>query len=278
MKKNNVMWMLLFGLVAVFTLGTKVQAATPTIYEFKSSYDSSEQTYTGMDVTGDEKNDTVKVKFTEYNYGFAGACKIYVNGEQVLTEKDKYGRTWSIGLIRLENGKVLFDVHSGQESCSSCRHKLYLYKKGKLKMVCDVQKNFEKYSSHYDVDVIGVEGNKVQMEAYAMFNVTGIIRYNMEFVYKNGKMKPTSNQYDIIYTSGSPEWTVAKKITVYKSAGSKVQVFTLKKGEKVYLDKVIHKKNKPYIKVRKKSGKVGYIPCPTQYSYPHYFEECMFAG
>lgn len=276
---KKIVWTWALCLMAAFALGAKAQAATPTIYKFEPSYNSSAETYKGMDVTGDKVNDTVKVKYKEVSTGYM-VCRIYVNGKQVFKQKRGWEPTWTIQLIRLQNGKVLFDINSTIGSDDACIHCLYVYKNGKLQKMYDFQKHYAKYASYYSVDITGVTGNKMKATTYAMFYLTGSISYDMNFVYKGGKVKLGSNKYKIQYGYTKNNWTVGRTMKVYKKPGSKKQVFTLRDGDKVKINKVVYKKNKPYIQVQRTKGKVkiGYIPGVKKHTYPYYFDEAMFAG
>ncbi|MBQ9984075.1 MAG: hypothetical protein IJP29_05750 [Lachnospiraceae bacterium] len=282
MKKvigKHFLWTLLFSLVAVFMMGGKAQAATPTIYTFEDMYQTSVQSYSEMDVTSDKVADTVKIQFTA-GEEYSRTLKIYINDKQVFTQKRVPDPTWNVQLIRLKNGKVFFDISSTIVSDDACIHRLYAYKSGKLKKVYDFQKYYAKYATYYTVRVTGVSGNKLKTKVSSMFYLTGAISYDMNLAYKGGKFKRTANQYKVKYTYTTNSWTAGRTIKVYKKAGSKKLAFTLEKGDKVKINKVIYKNNKPYIQVKQRegAGKTGYIPCVKKYADPQYFEEAMFAG
>lgn len=274
-------WVCLICLVAVFMSDTKAQAATPAIYQFQPAYEDGTQSYEDMDVTGDGTNDVIELQYIEES-DYEGICKICVNGKQTFYEKRSEEPTWGecpswdVQLIRLKNGKVLFDIACAAVDKGNT-HSLYSYKGGKLTKIYDFQKYYKQYAPIYTVRITGVSGNKIRASAYAMFFTTGGISYNINFVYKSGKVKLATNRYKIQYKDTTNKWTVGRTIKVYKKAGSKKLAFTLKKGAKVKLNQVIYRNNKPYIEVTRKTGKIkkGYIPCVKKYASPRYFEEAM---
>lgn len=232
------------------------------------------------DVTGDGKPDNVKFTMVDNNDEKDSATmQVFVNGKVVFQQKRNYSPIWKMSLIKLENGKVFFDISSTISSDDDCIHQLYLYKNNKLKSVYNFQRYFDKYADYYFADIVKVSGNTLKMSVYAQFYTTGSVWYNMNISYKDGVFKRTSSKFDPNYKemSRKNKWTAARKIKVYKNVGSKKIAYTLKKGNVVKLNKIICKNNKVYFQVKKSNGKTGYIPAAKKYN-GSYFKEAQYAG
>lgn len=228
------------------------------------------------DVNGDGVADKVKVKIVYNNdEQYSRVIQIFVNDEVVFKQKREQDPVWYVSLIRLENGKVFFDIYSTVCSDDDCIHKLYSYQNGKLKSVYNFQKYYNKYADYYLLNITKVSGNTIKVSVMAQFFVTGRIRFDMNLSYKDGTFKRTSDSFAL---KSKHKWTANRKIKVYKKAGSKKVAYTLKKGTVVKLNKVVYKNNKVYFQVKKTNGKKGYIPATTKMSSTCYFKEAQFAG
>lgn len=191
-----------------------------------------------------------------------------------------------MNLIRLKNGKIFFEIRDGFNDWVDT-HKLYAYNKGKLKCVYDFHKYYEKYAYRYLVHIKKISGNTIKTNVQAQFYTTGIVKFNINVSYKDGKFMRTSNKYVPNYKEMNKKnkWTVNRKIKVYKKAGSKKLAYTLKKGNIVKINKIIYKNNKVYFQVKNKQGKgkTGYIPATknAKASYDNkykYFKGIEFVG
>lgn len=271
---------MLLCVFAALGVTQEVNAAGNGVIEF--DFDSGlEQTYTKYDVTGDGKADTVKAVIVHnQDEQYSGTLKVYVNDEVVFEQTRQPDPVWKVQLVKLKNGKVFFDIESTIVSDDDGIHKLYSYKSGKLKSVYDFQKYYDKYASYYFVKVVSVSGNTIKTKVTAQFYTTGMVGFNMNIAYKKGKLKRTASTFRIKYEGRKNKWTAARKIKVYKKAGSKKVAYTLKNGNTVKLEKVIYKNNKVYFQVKRNKGniKTGYIPGAKKWTWPQYFEEAQFAG
>ncbi len=271
---------ILLCVFAVFGGTQRVEAAENGIISLEL-YPNMEATYTKYDVTGDTLNDTVKVTVTNHNDKmYSGTIKVYVNGDLVFKQTREPDPGWTVKLIKLKNGNVFFDIESMIVSGDCSIHHLYVYKNKQLKSVYDFQKYYNKYADYYNVDTTEVSGNTIKTTVRAQFYTTGIVYFNMNVAYKNGTFKRTANTFRPNFEDPTTKWTVARTIKVYKSAGSKKLAYTLKKGNKVQLSKIIYKNNKVYFQVKRSNGKVknGYIPAAKRWADPQYFVESQFAG
>lgn len=233
------------------------------------------------DVNEDGVTDQIEVRcVSNKDQAHSGVIKVLVNSTVVFQQKRIEDPVWYVRLIRLQNQKVFFDIYSTISSDDACMHQLYCLQNSKLKSVYDFQKYYNQYADYYLTDIAKVSGNTIKISVMAQFFVTGSVRFDMNFTYKDGKFKRTSNTFALKYkTMGRKnKWTANRKIKVYKKAGSKKLAYTLKKGNVVKLNKVVYKGNKVYFQVKKSNGKTGYIVATKHMSPTLYFEEAQFAG
>lgn len=238
---------------------------------------------TQYDVNGDGKSDKVKyTKLDNQDDENSATMRVFVNNKKVFEQTREDSPSWCLRLIKLENGKVIFDISSTIGSDDACIHQLYVCKDNKLKSIYNFQKYFENYADYYSADVVEVSGNTLKLTVYAQFYTTGSVRYDMKLCYisyKDGAFERASNGYTVNYKEMNKEnkWTATRNIKVYKRADSKNVVFTLKKKDVVKINKITFINKKVYIQVKNRSGKTGYIPAAKQYN-GSYFKEAQYAG
>lgn len=241
------------------------------------------KTYKKYDVTGDRIADRVKISVRNTGEsGYDGTLKIYVNGKLAFEETVGEYNFWEVGLIRLKNGKTFFDISCTIVSDYIGLHAIYKYSDGKLNVIHNFLDCYSKYARYYNARIYKVKGNTIYTRTMIQFLTTGgFTEYNMKLVYKNGKIQRVSNSYPIIYDSTQKnKWTANRKIKVYKKAGNKKVIYTLKKGDVIKINKVVYKNRKIYFQVKNKNGKgkTGYIPATTKYLKTLYFKETQYSG
>lgn len=278
MKLKNSIKFYIACMMLVCICSSKVEAANAANVSVKP-----DEVYSSYDVTGDGKADIVKVKVVELaDEKNSGNLQVLVNDIVVFEQQREADPYWEVKLLQLENGKVFFDIESTILSDDDAIHQLYVYENDKLKSVYDFQKYYDKYASYYFVDVVKVSGNTIKTEVKAQFHTTGIVKFDMNLKYKDGKFKRTSSTFAPKYKSMSMKnkWTAKTKIKVYKKAGSKKVAYTLKKGNVIKINKIIYKNNKVYFQVKNNNGKgkTGYIPAAKKAAKSKYFKESQFAG
>ena len=233
------------------------------------------------DVTEDGVADQVKVKIVDNkDKDDSATIKIFVNGQVAFEQKREADPFWSVNLIRLENGKVFFDIYSTILSDDACMHQLYACEEGKLKSVYDFQKYYDRYADYFLVNVEVISGNTIKTSVMAQFYTTGRIWYDMTVCYEDGQFKIASDAFTPKYKEmdRKNKWTANRKIKVYKKAGSKRTAYTLKKGNTIKLNQVVYKDNKVYFKVKNSKGKTGYILASKSSNPAGFFKEAHYAG
>lgn len=263
--------------------GQKVYAAESGYVKLGKLWsENKSKIYKKYDVTGDGIADKVKISFKRVGRD-DGRLQIYVNGKSVYNYIARESLGWDVGLVCLKNGKTFFDICSTVVSDDIELHKLYTYYNGKLNVAYDFLDDYSKYATYYDMHVRKVKGNTIYTKTMIQFFTTGgFTSYNMKFVYKDGKFRRESNSFPIIYASTkNNKWTVNRKIKVYKKAGGKRIIYTLKKGDKIKINRVVYKGKKIYFQVKNKNGKgkTGYIPATMNYpGKRYYFKEAFYSG
>lgn len=277
LKKSIQFYVFVFMMFAVACLTKEEVAKASNTVNVSLTPDKVYQ----YDVNEDGITDQVEVKVLKNDdKEYSGVLKVYVNEELVFEQKRNLDPVWNVKLIRLENGKVFFDIYSTIVSDDACIHQLYSWQEGKLESVYDFQKYYNKYADYYLVDIVKVSGNTIKTSVMGQFFVTGIIRFDMNVSYKDGEFERISDSFALQYKTAARKnkWTVNRKIKVYKETGSKKLAYTLTKGTVVKLNKVVYKGNKVYFQVKKSDGKTGYIVATKKMSSTSFFKEAQFAG
>lgn len=269
-------------LCLIFASGPKQKAyAAVNGYVDMSSYNLDEKkTCSEYDVTGDGIKDTVQAvmsfnkKTQKYSY------KITINDVSVFEETggESEDAWWSLKLLSMQDGKVFFAISRSSFNDYIVKHGLYEYVDGTLNWFYDMQRD-GRYCDRYDVTINKVAGNTIYTNVSAQYYTTGWISYKVNLSYQNGTIKVMSNSSSIKYSKyRKNKWTANKKIKVYKKIGNKKSSYTLKKGDKIKINKIVSQGNKVYFKIKNKKGKTGYIPAAKKFPSKVYFKEAQYAG
>lgn len=239
------------------------------------------KTFKKYDVTGDGKEDTVKISVKWNSNRNDAVLKIFVNDKLAFKSKAVDCIYWSVDLVQLKNGKVFFELLSLVSSDDVDIHGLYQYDNGKIKSCYDFLEFYSEYAHNFNMNLYKVKGNTLYTVVSGQFYATGAIGHKMKLVYKKGKFQRESNSYPILYNSQkNNKWTAKRKVKVYKKPGSKTITYTLKKGNVVKINQMVYKNNKMYFKIKNKNGKgkTGYIPVEKADKAKTYFKEAYFSG
>lgn len=143
-----------------------------------------------------------------------------------------------------------------------------MYKSGRLKQIIDFNTFFGKYGAHKSGKVLKVSGNTMYTEYYLMSWALGPCNIRVNYAYKSGTLKRTSNAYyySSIYSYGKKTKTfyANKAITAYTSVSVSKRAFTMSKNKAVQIVSCYCNGNKMLIKV-KYNGKYGWIKAQTEY-------------
>ncbi|WP_373219426.1 hypothetical protein [Ruminococcus sp. 5_1_39BFAA] len=272
MKKNKLYMILVLMFFSVLFIGNphSVKAANPQVVKLKTN-----KTYKKYDITGDRKNDTLKIKISKHStYGYYNSLAVVINGKTAYSFNNKYFYANSpynevdIRLYTLKNGKPFLFLYAQAENGDGPVCGVFQYKSGKLKQIINFQTLFQGYGSHLSGDVISINGNKITTEYYIMSYVLGPCSVKYNYTYKNGTLKRTSNvtKFDGIYSYGKDTriFYANKKLTAYTATNAKTKAFTVKKGTAVQVDKCYCNGKSMLVRVKYK-GKYGWIKAAKGY-------------
>lgn len=285
-KYKKIIFYAVIMLCALYAFGKeqKACAARSAYVDLKTEQIvNSSKTYKKYDVTGDQKEDKLKISIERVGETKNdGRLCIYINDKLVYESLAADYMFWNIGLVYLENGKVFFDIRSMVGSDDLGIHMLYEYENGELKCSCDFLEYYNRYANYYDVSIYKVKGNVISVKAHAQFLTTGnFLSYNMKYEYKDGNIQRASKVHAILYEQGQRnKWTANRSIKVYENPGSKKVVYTLKKKDVITINKVVYKGRKIYFQIKDKrgKGKTGYILAADEYPDKLYFLEAKYSG
>lgn len=250
-------------------------------YVDMSSYKLDEvKTCSQYDVTGDGIKDKVQAVMSYNKSTQKYSYKITVNDVSVFeqTSGESEDAWWSLSLLPMQDGKVFFNISRSSFNDYIVKHGLYEYVDGTLNWFYDMQRH-GRYCDRYDVTIDKVTGNTIYTNVSAQYYTTGWISYKVNLSYQNGTIKATSNSSSIKYSKyRKNKWTANKKISVYKKIGNKKAAYTLKKGDKIKINKIVSQGNKVYFQIKNKKGKTGYIPGAKKYPSKVFFKEAQYAG
>lgn len=281
--KRMIWFMLLICITCI--VGVKQEVCAAGYVKIDMTQKNTVKTYSTYDVTGDGKWDTMKwIVISDEN---GDTLQITVNDEVVYAYTNEDCNGWKLGLIRLDNGKTVFDISSMSSNDYVVIHKLFEYSNESLKVIYDMQKAGARYAYRYDETVDKVKGNMIYVNASGQFYTTGKLNYKMRLKYAGGKIKRMSNSasctgYDPFayhkFYGDHKKWTVNKKIKVYKQIGKKKTAYTLKNGNIITITKIIFDGKKVWFQVKNQKGKKGYIPAAKKHPKKDYFKEAFFVG
>lgn len=269
----------LFALLVVNPM--QAQAKNPSLVKLKLG-----KTYAKYDITGDKKND--KVKITQQKRDSNGyAYKVYVsiNGKKhTLTNK------WGFydvnpSIVTLKNGKTYLWIKSSGEDDSDPFMCMYQYKSGRIvKVVTFTSDGQSKYAGPGSTDITKVSGNTITVKQNAMSTPLGVMGYSYNYTYKNGKIVKSSNVGKILWVTfdnGKRGCTGILKSTkdLYISTSFKKKVTRVKAGQQATVTKIYITKNMISVKLKAKNGKSGWVKCSKTYDDKKLiFKKCFYAG
>lgn len=259
----------------------QVQAKNPSLVKLKLG-----KTYTKYDVTGDKRNDKVKItqqKIDEYEYSY----KLYVsiNGKKhTLTNK------WGFfdvnpSIVTLKNGKTYLWIQGFGDDDSDPFMCLYQYKGGKLLKAVTFSSNGQaNYAAPGRTDITKISGNTITVKQNAMSTPLGVMGYSYNYTYKNGKIAKKSNIGKILWVAfdnGKQSRTGVLKNTktLYTSPSFKKKVMSIKAGQRATATEIYITKNMISVKLKIKNGKSGWVKCSKTYNDKNLiFRNCFYAG
>ena len=257
----------------------KVQAKNPAIVNLKAG-----KTYKSYDVTGDKKNDVLKITTPKNKYGNYSTVKITVNKKTTTLNNSWDAFSISTKLVTLKNNKAYVWISGNAENDDDPWQVLYQYKNGRMVNAVDFMTVVGNYASHIGTAITGVNGNTIAVNQGAMTSALGGINYNLNYTYQNGVLKKTSSVYKIkdasyYATAKSKYGTMRNTKAIYKDAACTKKIDVIKKNTKAAAVKVYLTGKTINVKIKTKDGKIGWLKGTTQFKTNRLlFKECYYAG
>lgn len=278
--KKRMTWLsigfFVFALLGIFSMPAKAAQSGQSVYTLKPGV-----TYKNYDVTGDKKADKIVIKRTKGSYSYTG-LKILINGKTAYSFSNKDYYEFSVKLYTLKNKKPFLYIYASENDYDGPVCGLFRYSGGKLKQAVNFQTLY-KDGCHQYGEVTKVSENTLTIKGFAMSWALGPMTYTYQYKYGNGTLQRTSKTgkiTSITTTTGSSWLTARKSINFYKSATATSKSSTIKAGTKVKVTHCYTNGSNIRLKVKTKSGKVGWIKSPKKApsNGRPYFKECFYAG
>lgn len=240
------------------------------------------RTYKNYDITGNKKKDSIRVKTTQ------NSIALVVNGRTVYSTKAEqlgYGEA-DIRYCQFANGKPFLFIRGYGINAMTMSRILY-YRSGKITAI-NMGGYFRNFGSIYDISGFRVSGNAFYVVFHSMPYSTGVTFLKpYKFVCsKKGAIVRAAYTFDVERfshawnsTSGEREFKAARNLTVYTNNSMKKKAYTIKKGQKVSIDKIYYNGKVMMLRTKYK-GKYGWLKALTKSQYPKYkqFADTAFAG
>ena len=234
------------------------------------------------DLTGDGKDDTVKIKLRTMSDGYSvDKLAVYVNGTKVLNLWDKYYYYITVNYIHMSKTKNFLQLSGHGDNDGRMFNYIYRYdtKTKKLVKALDLKDG----NLMTGGEVITVSGNQISVRHSYQPSETGWVRWKFNYVYKNGTFKLVSDTSKVLSSLGSDEindgygkyfrknkFKAARTIRFYTSRTKKKLAFTAKKGDVLTLRNIKITGGKMYMQF-KKGSKTGWREVDKYYTRPLFY-------
>jgi hypothetical protein len=229
-----------------------LSVGTSNIHAASTDYMTISKTNrTAWNFTGSSAAEKVKVKVKKSGKKIT-SVKVYVNNKKagtlstylVSNNASKYT------LFRLSNGKTYLYLAS---TSTNSRDIFYKWSKGRFRLVNYVTHDYDD-GADVTAGLVGVSGKSVSLNNFFYGYRTGTIQYERKYTLKNGKFVSGKS-----FRASSPTAKVANRtINFTVKPKSNDVAFTLKKGQRATVYKIVFKGKKVYV-IFKKNGKRGYL-------------------
>jgi hypothetical protein len=239
-------------LASILTAAMVIGLTMPHVQASSASQTLTSKNVETWNFTGASASEKVKViKKTKHKK--VTSYKIYVNNKFAgnINKALVDGKGSEPTLIRLRNGKTFLYVYSAGTTKS--RDLFYKFSGGKFKLLNYVTQDYDD-GGDVNFGVTDVSGNALALSSIFYGYRTAEVYYDRIYKYKNGKFT-TGHTFK---ASANKALTANRKINFVVKPGRDDVAFTLKKGQRATVTKIIFKGKKVYVGF-KKNGKVGYL-------------------
>ena len=203
------------------------------------------------DITGDGKNDKIKINAnTDSDGWYIQSIKVSVNGKSALTITKNAGAYYGVDVnyIKMSGSKKFLQIIGYGDSGWRAVNEVYQYdsKSRKLKNVLSLTTGLNSAGS-----VVKATSKSIQVAHSYQLPETGRVNWKYTYTWKNGKfrlksstapVKSSLNTYDngdgyVKYFKKS-RFKAMKSLTLYTSTSQKKKAFTTKKGKVLTLKKI----------------------------------------
>lgn len=231
--------------------------------------------YRNYDITGDRKKDSILISKSGKD-----TLNLYINNKkQILTKGFSEYCGVNLQLYTLENGKAFLYVGAkcmelGNDGVCG----VFQYQSGKMKQIINMGAFFGEYGTLQQGEVLDIKKDGMKIRVHMMAFSTGSSWIDFEYIYKDGTLK-CKNDIGSYYSMGIPKrrGIVNKKLSVYRSAGSNSEIYTLKKGDIVTILRCKYLGKKMYIEVSH-NGKKGWIKAQDKWQREKQFSNVYYAS
>lgn len=264
MKKNlkTGIFFAVFLAFGIFLCSREVPAAS---IQTLGNYVKENQTYS-VDVTGDGKNDAVKITFGKDQYQVINRVKVYVN--QKLALNLRTSRIYGVNIQYLQlskNREYLYLCGRGDSSMPDIQA-LYRYELSGKTLV----KALNLRSTTRNIDK--VTANSIRVVNSCQPSLTGRVTWKDTYTYKDGKFQLKSNTAKASSLIGGiqtgdgyekylkkNQFVTQKAVTFYTDKTMTKQAFTVKANKAVTLKKITMTADRQIYFQFKSGNKTGWI-------------------
>ena len=264
MKKNlrTGIFFAVFFAIGIFWCGREVPAAS---FQTLGSYVKESRTYS-VDMTGDGKNDTVKITFGKDQYQIINRVKVYIN--QKLALNLGTSRIYGVNIQYLhlsKNQEYLYLCGRGDSGMPDIQA-LYRYESSKKALV----KALSLRSTAGSIDK--VTANSIRVVNSCQPSLTGRVTWKDTYTYKNGKFRLKSNTAKASSLIGGirtgdgyekylekNQFVTQRAVTFYTDKTMTKQAFTVTANKAVTLRQISVTANRQICFQFKSGNKTGWI-------------------
>ncbi|MBR0410827.1 MAG: hypothetical protein IJI25_07470 [Eubacterium sp.] len=195
------------------------------------------------DITGDGKKDTItfvpKLKNVydedgDFTRTELKRVNIYINGKLKTKipsfDEDCWCYSYKVFSLKNKQKYVLLNIHGSNEYSPGY---ILHYKNKKLVCETNITKLVSTEVNDYYPSFKKTKGNKIYFSTMSYDGLyDGTAKYEIVLKYNKGKLLLASNTYNMM-PEGSSNYTLRKKVKIYKDKNGKNYKTTLKKGKKI---------------------------------------------
>ena len=237
-------------------------------------------------LTGSKK---YSIKYTQTVDEYNGEFKmtLSIDGKSKFNVGKRYGYGAHVWLLSVNSSTSLIFIYYIVDNGTEAQ-KVYRYDGSKLVMVSDIG-----YIVNSFGEPLSAGNNEFTIECHKQEPSLGIYKINAKFKYDASakKISKATNAYDITFYDAEgakpgelggwqDNWgTASKAFKTYTTAGGSSLSFSVKKGDRLRVQKVNITTSAVYFEVKNQQGKTGWYKDPKKWSEnSQHFMEAMFAG